>query len=61
MLVPQGQGEGWIKLGLQYRALENIGCDEVLHAIKGLLMVGVIRCYDLSRNAKMSSYVTVSG
>ncbi|WIA11325.1 hypothetical protein OEZ85_011448 [Tetradesmus obliquus] len=54
-----GQGEGWIKLGLQYRALDNIAGDEILHATQGLLMVSIIRCYDLSGSSKQSSYVTV--
>eukprot|EP00882_Tetradesmus_deserticola_P006163 GHRQ01006488.1.p1 GENE.GHRQ01006488.1~~GHRQ01006488.1.p1 ORF type:complete len:665 (+),score=277.92 GHRQ01006488.1:457-2451(+) len=54
-----GQGEGWIKLGLQYRALDNIAGDEILHATQGLLMVTVIRCYELSDSSKQSSYVAV--
>jgi hypothetical protein len=35
--------------------------DEILHATQGLLMVSIIRCYDLSDSSKQSSYVAVSG
>jgi hypothetical protein len=35
--------------------------DEILHATQGLLMVSIIRCYDLSDSSKQSSYVSVSG
>jgi hypothetical protein len=34
--------------------------DEILHATQGLLMVSIIRCYDLSDSSKQSSYVSVS-
>jgi hypothetical protein len=33
--------------------------DEILHATQGLLMVSIIRCYDLSDSSKQSSYVSV--
>ncbi|KAF8057744.1 SYT2 [Scenedesmus sp. PABB004] len=57
-----GQGEGWVKLGLQYRAVENIAGEEILSATRGLLLVGVIRGHDLGgpgANDKLTNFVSV--
>ncbi len=63
LTILQGQGEGWIKLGLQYRAVANIAGEEIRRANMGLLLVGVIRAYDLggpsAKNSGLSSLVTV--
>eukprot|EP00879_Flechtneria_rotunda_P017918 GHRR01018780.1.p1 GENE.GHRR01018780.1~~GHRR01018780.1.p1 ORF type:complete len:574 (+),score=155.68 GHRR01018780.1:228-1949(+) len=56
-----GQGEGWLKLGLQYRPVADIASGEIQAASIGLLFVGVIRCHNLvsDRGDKMASYVQV--
>eukprot|EP00877_Chromochloris_zofingiensis_P004904 jgi/Chrzof1/14414/Cz09g02020.t1 len=55
-----GKGEGMIKLGLQYRATENIAGEEIATATKGLLLVAVIRANNLSSHDNLvTSYVSV--
>lgn len=49
-----------IKLGLQYRATENIAGEEIATATKGLLLVAVIRANNLSSHDNLvTSYVSV--
>jgi hypothetical protein len=47
-------------IGICTAAAAAAAGDEILHATQGLLMVSVIRCYDLSDSSKQSSYVSVS-
>lgn len=42
-----GKGEGQVRLGLQYRAVENIAGEEIENAAQGLLLVSVIRAVGL--------------
>jgi hypothetical protein len=47
-----GKGEGQVRLGLQYRAVENIAGEEIENAAQGLLLVSVIRAEGLGGDAK---------
>jgi hypothetical protein len=44
---PQGKGEGFIRLGLQYRRLDSFTPSDVFSARKGLLLVAVIGAKNL--------------
>ena len=47
-----GKGEGQLRLGLQYRAVENIAGEEIESATQGLLLVSIIRAEGLGGDAK---------
>ncbi len=49
----QGKGEGKLKLGIQYRAVENIAGSEIETASKGVLLVSAPRrCSPASSRAR---------
>lgn len=56
-----GKGDGFVRLGLQYRAIENIGGAEISGASRGLLFASVIKAEHLASASgpKLSCFVGV--